>query len=201
MNNSCLPNYLYDPVFVPSSTDCVAPSFSEHRSRLTIAGLFFRSHEQGPHTNLLEVEYIGTTFNIYRNTMLVEGYTPINTGPGTISLLRGVLSASSFIEMPLFHADVNDSRTEEYDGVINILHPTSGLQHFTRNFLTGGSGPPTDPVQLSNIRTGPTRTLCVIQTSENATGQSVQLYSNRTRQWNGYQWVSYSNNTVGQCPL
>ena len=200
MSSSCLPNYSYKPTFTPSSVSCVAPSYSEHRSRIIIGGqIFFRSKLQGPQVNLYEVEIVGSTFKVYYNGAVVETHSA-TLGPGGIAALRSSISSSIHIEMPTLHYDIYDTRVAENDSSLPL--PAGGLIAFTKRPLVGGSGGPTDDAGLNLIRTGPSRTMYILQTTENVVGQSVDPPANlKVKQWNGFQWVTYSNYIQGSCPV
>lgn len=196
MGNSCLPSYNYEPVFVSSSTTCQAPGYDEHRSRLTAGGGFFRSAAQGPDRNLIEAEFTAGVFRIYFNGSLVESYSQ-TSGVGSFAGLRSKLASSTYIEMPALGYDVYDTRIAEDDSLLG-----GGMSYFTRTSFTGGSGGPTDSTGLASIRTGPTRTIFVLRTTESDTGMSVDPPSYRkVQQWNGESWVTYSNTVPGNCPV
>lgn len=188
---SCLPTYDYEPLgFIPSNVNCVAPGFDERRSRLTVSStsMFFRSKEQGQSTNCIEIELIGTVFNTYFNGDFVS--TSSYTNVTSISTLRTNISnnVTSIIEMPALGADIYDNRISE-----------TVFAGFTRRFLVGGSGPPEDSVGLSLIRTGPSRTMCVVHSREGISGSSVAVH--QPYQWNGSMWIPYSNALQGGCPI
>lgn len=190
---SCEPAYTYRPTFTPSNVKCVAPGFAEHRSRLTENQAFFRSKDQGPSTNNIELEITGGHLNVYFDNVLVEQYTAF-VGAGGIASLRSAVAGSKYIEMPVFGYDIFDFRSTEDDVTI-------GLTAFARTHMKGGSGAPTDATGLAGIRTGPDRSIVIITTTEAADGSPVTPpYDHHVRQWNGYAWVSYSNLVPGACP-
>lgn len=204
---SCAPSYAYVPTFTPSNTDCVIPTYTEHRSRVSIPGdeiittsLFFRSVDQTYEANQIEVELTaGGEFRVFFNGTQVAGSPYMVTfGTGAIATLRSALSSSTVIEMPPVATDVYDLRVAESDGD-GIVTP--GLAPFARTFLTGGQGAPTDGSTISSIRTGPSRTLYLVKSQEDVFGNDVVPGpSQKIRQWNGTTWISYCNNVPGQCP-
>ena len=201
--SSCLPNYTYTPTFTPSGVACLAPGYSEHRSRRTVATsltpLFFRSKDQGPQTNDIAVELVGTSFKVYVSNVVVETYTAV-LGAGGIANLRTKLAASTLIEMTPLHYDIYDTRLNEKDTALPI--PAGGLAGFAKVSLIGGTGGPRDSVGLASIRTGPSRSIYITQTIENAVGMDVDPPANqKVKQWNGEAWVSYSNYVQGSCPV
>ena len=200
MSSSCLPNYEYKPTFSPSGISCIAPAFSEHRSRRIINGiLFFRSVLQGPSTNLIEVELISGIFKVYYAGAVVETYLALS-GAGGINDLRSKISISQYVEMPVLHFDIFDNRISENDNIFPL--PAGGLSSFSKQPLIGGSGGPTDNVGLNLIRTGPSRTIYILQTTEDATGRPIDPPASRkVQQWNGFNWVTYSNFVQGACPV
>lgn len=207
---SCLPTYEYVPTsFISSDVDCVAPGYDEHRSRrivtTALTSLFFRSKEQGESNNLIEISLSSNTFTVYYDGDVVEQYANITMGQGGIAALRTKLAASEYIQMPALKYDIFDTRTHENDGGAVIVPPpgtnipAGGLGTFSRQFLSGASGPPEDFNGLASIRTGPTRTMCIVHTTESVTGAPISLH--QPRQWNGYNWISYANVVQGSCPV
>jgi hypothetical protein len=194
LGNPCYPTYQYRPeAFAPSASSCQAPNFSERRSRLTTGGVFFRSINQGPQTNLLAVELASNTFRVYFNNVIVETYSSVVMGAGGIAALRARLATSEYIRMPAIGVDINDGRVVENDTILGGLNPIA------KTSLVGGSGPPIDAPSIAAIRTGPSRTICVLQTSENNAGSPVGVY--QAIQWNGTKWINYSNEVQGSCPI
>lgn len=207
---SCLPSYTYTPDFIASDTPCAAPIYQTHRSRLTTPGdgttstaMFFRSQSQNNEANLIELELTGTStghFNIYYDGTLVKTYTTA-IGSGTIANLRSLMMTdpNSYIEMPELNVDIYDLRTTEIDG--GTLPTDPSVDSFARTFMTGGAGAPTDATSLATIRTGPSRTIYIIRSKEDATGADVSPSpSEKIQQWNGVMWISYCNNVQGACP-
>ena len=209
---SCSPSYSYRPTFVAGTSPCVAPGYPEHRARVTVAGLFFRSKEFGPDQNDISVEIPTTGINsgkfvVYVAGSVVETYAP-TLGVGGIASLRSLITANtnSVIEMPALNYDIYDTRSEENDtaGDPLAVPPTTdgGLIAFTQTHLFGGAGGPISPAGLASIRTGPERSIVIITTTEDATGATVDVpLSRKTRQWNGEHWINYSNTSPGACPI
>lgn len=213
---SCSPSYSYRPEFKAGPPICTAPVYQEHRSRLHILkipylpmppngllhGLFFRSKDQSYTVNNISLEMTSSDLNVYFFGQLVEQYPT----SGGISSLRSRISGTSstpydvpsnYIEMPTFLFDI-------YDIVRTIEDTTSfgGLFTFPVTKMIGGSGGPTDGSGLAGIRTGPDRSLIVIATTENLTGQPVTPPAEkRVRQWQGANWISYSNLIPRACPI
>jgi hypothetical protein len=160
--------------------------------------LFFRSVAFGAAANNLAVEITGTTFRVYDGTTVLQSI-PVTIGVGGIALLRTALTGSPHIEMPVLGYDDFDTRLAEKDTALPA--PAGGLAVFPKTFLSGGEGKPTDQPTIDSIRTGPYRTVIVVQTTENATGTPVQNPPNtRVQQWDGEKWVTYNNFTQGTCP-
>lgn len=208
---SCEPSYQYRPTFTASDSKCTAPGYPETRARVTVAGLFFRSKGFGPERNDISIE-IPTTGEYAGKCLvrvdddIVEVYAP-TLGVGGIANLRSLITANmdSVIEMTELSFDIHDARTVENDAAGDPLAipPTTdgGLVAFTRTFLVGGQGGPTSDAGLASIRTGPERTLVIIVTTEDIHGNTVDVpLSRKTRQWNGAEWINYSNTTPGACP-
>ena len=197
---TCSPPYSFRPDFTPSRTQkCIAPFFHEHRSRLFEDEMFFRSIDQGPETNQLELEIVGAGLNIYFYDTFVENFLT-SSGTGSIALLRAAVShpvtGSKYIEMPILGFDVFDKRLTEDDTA------TGGVTPFIRTFMKGGSGPPTDDAGLAGIRTGPERSLIILASTEILNGSPITPpWYRRVQQWNGYDWVTHSNLVQGICPL
>lgn len=202
---SCSPSYPYAPNFTPSNVSCAAPVYETHRSRLTTPGssqasaLFFRSRRQANDTNEIEIEIAPTTMMVYSGGTLVSSY-PVTMGTGGIAALRAAVTSdsSAIIEMPDVGVDIYDLRGIESDGD-GILEP--GLSPVARSSLTGGAGAPEDAVGLANIRTGPQRTMYIVRSIEDFDGSDVfPPPSEKIKQWNGEEWISYCNNVPGACP-
>lgn len=127
------------------------------------------------------------SFYVYYNNVLQETYTFINIP----DLETQVNSTSDYIEMPPLGYDIYDTRTS--------VSPF-GFS-FGPDFLTGGSGGPTDGAGLAAIRTGPERSIILITTIEDATGAPTTPPANmRVQQWDGFLWLSYCNLIPGACP-
>lgn len=207
---SCYPTYPYVPAFTASGVSCFAPSYALHRSRLIVASLgmfdtplFFRSKDQNNEANLIELELVGSPtnqFRVYYNGVLVKTY-PVTFGTGAIANLRTQIQSTDpnpYMEMPVLNDDIYDLRTVEDDGD-GVLVP--GLAPFVRSFMTGGVGAPSDASSLASIRTGPTRTVYIVQSREDGAGTDVfPAASERIQQWNGAMYISYCNNVQGACP-
>jgi hypothetical protein len=196
---SCSPPYSFRPDFTPSRTKkCIAPFFHEHRSRLFEGNMFFRSINQGPQTNQLELEIVGAGLNVYFYGTLVDNF-PTTSGLGSIALLRAAvnnpITGSKYIEMPVLGFDIFDNRSFEDDTA------TGGVTSFVLTHMIGGSGPPIDDAGLAGIRTGPERTLFILASTEDLNGSPITPpWDRRVQQWNGYDWVTHSNLVQGQCP-
>ena len=70
--------------------------------------------------------------------------------------------------------------------------------------LAGGDGPPTVGNQpyLDSLFTGTQRSVIIIDTTEDDTGESVTPPASRkVQQWDGIQWTQYANLVQGACPL
>ena len=190
---NCSPSYTYRPTFTPSGVKCSAPGYEEHRSRLTESEMFFRSKDQGPETNYLQLEIDASNLYVYFYGTLVETF-PATLGPGGIALLRTQVATSDYIEMPTLGYDIYDTRITEDDTLI-------GVTSFPLTYMKGGSGPPTDASTLAGIRTGPERSLVILRTSEDDTGRpTTPPWYKRVLQWNGSEWITHSNLAQGQCP-
>jgi len=195
---SCPPSYDYRPAaFDPGGQRCAAPTFVEHRSRLTEGEMFFRSKDQGPETNFLQLE-ISTDLFVYFEGVLVETF-PATSGAGSITALRSEVSnpttGSKYIEMPVVMFDVFDTRAAEDDTAFG------GVTPFAKTYMRGGSGPPTDDAGLAVIRTGPARSIIILATTEAANGSPVDPpWFRRVQQWDGFHWITHANITQGECP-
>ncbi|KKM95920.1 hypothetical protein LCGC14_1183360 [marine sediment metagenome] len=213
---SCVPQYPFRPKFVASDVKCIALTFEEHRSRLFGGGTFFRSIAQGRDRNQLslEVTVVSTGPLTFDVTLFVRfgGGSPVETFmvtqtengigdciSGGISALRSAVNSSStLISMPARGTDFFDSGTDAATGCMSAFSDTS---------MTGGDGEldpsvPADLAAILTIRTGPTRTLLIISTTENAVGFPVTPpSSNRVRQFDGTVFISFSNLVAGSCPI
>lgn len=208
---SCEPTYSYRPSFTASDSTCTAPGYPETRARVIVAGLFFRSKGFGPERNEISVEIPTTGLNAGKYLVrfgdaIVETYTP-TLGVGGIANLRALIGSNpdSIIEMTELTFDIYDTRTEENDAAGDPLAipPTTdgGLIAFPQTYLIGGQGGPTSDSGLTSIRTGPERTLVIIVTTEDIHGKTVDVpLSRKTRQWDGVEWINYSNTVPGACP-
>lgn len=188
MTLDCSPTYDYTPNFTASDVQCTAPNYNETRSRLTIGGGFFRSVEMGDHTNNIAVEanQATGTFKVYYGDEIVETYSSVLFGPGGLAELRDKLSNSEYIQMPSANFDVHDTRTEDDTEI--------GLTEFSLTFFSGGSGLPSTRAGRNTIRTGPERTIGIIQNRENLNG-TLSLIGPIVKEWNGTEWVEYSENS------
>lgn len=213
---SCEPTYSYRPSFTASDSTCTAPGYPETRARVIVAGLFFRSKGFGPERNEISVEIPNAGPNagkclVRMGDDIVETYAP-TLGVGGIGRLRSLITsnASSIIDMNVLRIngdsyDIYDTRTEENDAAGDPLAipPTTdgGLIAFPQTYLIGGQGGPTSDSGLASIRTGPERTLVIIVTTEDIHGKTVDVpLSRKTRQWDGVEWINYSNTVPGACP-
>lgn len=205
---SCSPSYSYRPTFTPGATGCSAPLFVERRGRLFAGGTFFRSKELGAKWNSVQIEVVTAPSNMMNVTVThpdhpTEFYS-VEQIPGTLpedppcttSGIIGLRAAingnpNSIIEMYPRGNDVNDP-----GGV-----DASCLTPFVAT-LSGADGGPTDGTVVSSIRTGPERTVYIVQLRESANGALVTPgIADRIKQWNGTEWIPYSNATPGVCPL
>jgi hypothetical protein len=186
MTLDCSPLYEYKPNFTESYTSCEAPNYNETRSRLSAGGGFFRSVEYGDHTNYisLEVDQISSNITIYFNDVVVETYVVL-FGPSGLADLRTKLSSSEYVEMPTTDQNVDYSSTEDD---VNI-----GLFGFAKISMSGGGGLPSTQAGRDLIRTGPERTVGIIQHRENSNG-TLSRVGPLVKQWNGVQWVEYGEN-------
>jgi hypothetical protein len=160
------------------------------------------------------------TLNVYFQGVLSETFQINQTllpgtpgGPGTppvppptdpscngIALLRSAvnnaITGSKLIEMTFRGFDFFDNGADDSDECVTAFGITN---------MQGGAGEP-DPVFerpfIDAIRTGPSRTIIIIRTTENITGFPVTPpTSRRVKQFNGTKWVLYSNLVQGQCPI
>ena len=214
---SCQPSYgvgsppQYKPNFV-EGPDCEAPQFPEHRSRKEVGDAFFRSINQSPSENTISLELTSGGGN---KTLTVRKYDStkttildtetfvvtagVDTPPCTVDEVGNLRSAvnhattgSDYIEMTTLGYDIYDNRSTD----------DSCLTTFAESFMTGGNGGPTDGSSLDAIRTGPERTMIIISSTEDDTGDDVEPPSSkRIQQWDGTQWISYCNDVQGACPL
>ena len=215
---SCEPRYDYRPCcFVGSDAPSVAPGFHEHRSRLFAGGTFFRSIRQGTIRNSIALEVViggfpNVTLNVYFQGVLSETFqinqiiTPPTVTPpdpggcdGIAKLRAAVNNAvtgSKLIEMTFRGFDFFDNGADDSDDCVTAFAITN---------MRGGAGEP-DPVFerpfIDAIRTGPSRTIIIIRTTENITGFPITPpTSRRVKQFDGTKWVLYSNLVQGQCPV
>jgi hypothetical protein len=219
---SCQPPYDYRPIVAPVA-DCHAPVYPEHRSRLFAGGTYFRSLEQNPSQNNISLQIADNidgnpdkfrlTVRYYevlgQSVTATETYDVIQVpglGDGeytcdinAILLLRtAVNGASQYIEMYPRGTDLGF----DYRGEDVIVSDNGCLTTILETFMSGGTGGPTGPEQIAKIDTGPQRTIIVISTSEKENGESANpLPHKKIMQWNGNEWITYSNNITGQCPL
>jgi len=198
----------YVPVFIASSTPCIAPGYEEHRSRLFAGGTFFRSNLLlgSPGTEVLgticndislEITRVFVSGGDYDYTLTVKYQSTIvetygtyrqdifNCG-GTIDQLRADVNASSeYITMPDRDSDFEDTGGLDADC----------LSIFGESSMAGGSGGPTDGSTINSIRTGPERTIIVISTTEDANGAPKEPPTARkVQQWDGFDWITYIPN-------
>lgn len=86
-----------------------------------------------------------------------------------------------------------------YDSFSEGTEDASHASSFGFTFLVGGSGAPIDDTTLNTIRTGPTRTIVIISSTEfndadplKGDGDIVQPPANRrVLEWDGFDWVQY----------
>ncbi len=221
---SCEPSYSYRPTDRPAPAQSIAPGFTEHRSRLTAGGTFFRSIEQGQDKNDISLEAIIVSATITLNVRILgviqetfvvpqifvpgtpggPGMPPVPppTDPsctGGIAALRAavnnITTGSLIIEMTPRGFDIFDGGADPSDNCLSAFAITS---------MTGGAGPPSNPPQafLDSIFTGTERTMLIIDTTEDITGFPVtRPHSQRILQFDGVKFISYCNSVPGQCPL
>jgi len=221
---SCEPSYSFRPTPRPAPVQSIAPGFTEHRSRLTAGGTFFRSIDQGqdendisleatvsPTTITLDVRILGVIQETFVVSQIFVPGTP--GGPGTppmppptdptctggIAALRAAVNdgttGSLIIEMTPRGFDIFDGGADPDDNCLSAFVDTS---------MIGGSGPPSNPsiAFLDSIFTGPERTMLIIDTTEDITGFPVTPPpSKRVLQFDGVDFISYCNLVPGACPL
>lgn len=209
---SCVPQYPFRPKFVASDVKCIALTFEEHRSRLFGGGTFFRSIDQGEDRNniTLEITVVGPspgtqTVDLFVrfNTNLVESFQVTQTvngigncTAGGISALRATVTGSAFIEMLTRGTDFFDSGGSD--------DSTGCVSAFAEQNMTGGDGEPVadNKALINSIRTGPERTIIINTTTENSVGFPVTpSTSRRIRQFNGTEFITFSNLVAGSCPI
>lgn len=209
--------YDYTPDFTPSEEPCEAPTYVENRARLWDGGTYFRSRECGTDKNNIALELAAVSgvgynfvlsvfvngefkerFTTFRGPLIVPVAPPPSESdpnpvapdpyydPSGIEELRGkVNSLSVIIEMRTRGTDVFD------EGGVD----DSGIQPFSRRNLMGGDGGPSDGSDLAQIRTGPERSLIIIQTTEDENGNPITPDANkRVQQWDGSKWITYIPN-------
>ena len=204
------PPYGFRPEFVPSRTNPSSATVSpEARSRLFDGGTYFRSVDQGGDQNNLSLE-VGVTgpaigsqvvaLDVRFDGSVVETITVsqiVNASgdctAGGISDLRTAVNASSaLVEMPARGTDINDSGTDASSGCVSAFGDTA---------MTGATGPSTDPAFIEAIRTGAERALVIISTRENSVGFPVApSQADKVLQFDGTDFIPYSNLVPGQCP-
>lgn len=214
---SCFPTYAFRPNFIASPTPCTAPVYPEHRSRLTAGGAFFRSIEQGQDRNHISLELFvvpsgpstdDVTLVVRYNGQIVETFmvtqttvtVPTTSCNGIVNLRKEVNINSEYIEMPRRGFDVRDPlfgdpMADDGDGC---------LGPFNNRQMRGANGEPdvTNLSLINSIRTGPTRTIIIISTTEGNDGSPLTPPTDeRVRQFNGNRWISYQNFASGACPL
>jgi hypothetical protein len=215
---SCQPPYDYRPIAAPVA-DCVAPVFTEHRSRLFGGGTYFRSLKQTPSQNRisLQVTNIGgntlrLTVRYYENlneaataTEIYDVTQIVGSGDGTLtcdtnaipSLRAAVNGVSQYIEMYPRGTDLGF----DYRGEDVIVTDNGCLIVFPETFMFGASGGPTGVEPIARIDTGPQRTIIIINSTEKENGESTNPPSERKiQQWNGTEWIPYQNLVPGACP-
>lgn len=201
---SCYPNYEYVPdYFTPSDNTAFMPSYRKSRSRTTVSfesplgvetGIFVRSVEQMTSANTISISFSSNVFKVMVDGNVAEQYD-VRAGPGSFSALRQALSDSNLIEMPPFRMDI-------YDTVRAVEDDTVGMSSFSETFLKGGSGPPTTGPESVPVLTGPSRALVCIASYENERGvMQTPPAGERLLQWNGTNWISYTNGVQGNCPI
>ena len=69
------------------------------------------------------------------------------------------------------------------------------LGAFAQTSLSGGTGGPTDSTSIAGIRTGPDRTVFIVESTEDIDGQDINPPASRkVNQWDGSTWISYVPN-------
>jgi len=227
----CSPPYEYRPTFTPNG-QCTAPGFTEKRARLFAGGTFFRSKDAGVDSNLIAIEFIlknspasDVLLNVYNNTVLVETFDSevgleLSIGSPCIPIVSPALrskvnSTSQFIEMPvldggaqptiLSHNTIDCTSTPPvFPDPIFLLSDEKCAFLFGPTNLSGGDGPPEDDSTLASIRTGPERTLVIVQLSEicgAGASDTGYLYNPlaKGRQWDGTDWIQYVPNSDCAC--
>lgn len=202
---SCSPSYGYRPTVRPSPTQSGMPAFAEHRSRLFAGGTYFRSLGQSQSQNDISLEVtVGVadaTLNVRVQGSLQESYTVpqvlvLGVCTGGITAMRAAVNGgSSLIEMYARGLDIFDGGADD---------PSNCLTAFPDTNMTGGSGAPQDATQafLDTIFTGLERTMIVVSDTEDINGNPITPpTSRRVQQWDGTQWIQYSNLVQGACPV
>lgn len=203
---TCSPTYSYRPEFTPGDQKCDTPLYQELRARsglikdhthtptdpTDVQGLFVRSRNVGYENNDVTIEETGTQFLVRFQSTIVETYN-LASYTTTDKLRHALDVANSIVEMPPLHIDIYD-----------IERTTESTTHFSfdEQHLQGGAGGPTNNVTLASVRTGPERSIIMITTTEDYEGNPVTTpLDRRTRQWNGFRWVTYSNTIPNACPF
>lgn len=223
---TCEPSFAYRPTDRPEPAQSSAPLFTEHRSRLTAGGTFFRSIDQGIDENDISLEATtdGTfpleltltvrVLGVIEETFVVQQTFVPGTpgGPGTppvppptddtciggISALRAAVNDVSTGSLII---EMTARGFDIFDGGTDPAD--NCLTAFADTPLTGGDGPPSNASQpfLDSIFTGQ-RTMIIIDTTEDITGFPVTPGpSKRVQQYDGTDFISYCNLVQGNCPL
>jgi len=180
---------------------------------LFAGGTYFRSIDQGISENDISLEVTvvldtGMTYDVTLTVSILGTPTevlavtqtePVLPGPctGGISALRAEVNAnSSIIEMYPRGSDFFDpGGADAADNCVTAFADTS---------MSGGDGPPSNATQpfLDSIFTGNQRTIVMIDTYEDDTGfPSDPPTSIRIQQYDGTDFITYSNLIQGNCPV
>lgn len=209
----------------PEQQTATAPGFPEKRSRLFAGGTFFRSKLGSTSANLIEVAYRVNPsdsdqffLDVYNDGTLEETFGPVNfdvpdllaTEPPFCVLsanatMRGLVNeVSDFIQMPPLDFGGNAGGPSEFEaGNLPSDDPPGDdcAVAFSRTFLTGGNGPPTDASSLNSIYTGPERTLVILTVTEivndNSSDPGILVDpppDQKVRQFDGVGWIPYIPN-------
>ena len=184
------------------------PGFTEHRSRLFAGGTYFRSVGQGQDKNDISLEItLGAAdatltvriLGVFQESFTVGQTAVLGVCTGGITALRSAVNGgSSIIEMPARGTDIFDSGTDD---------PGNCLSAFADTNMSGGDGAPANATQafLDTIFTGTElggRSMIAVRSTEDANGNPVDPpASRRVQQWDGTQWIQYTNSIPGQCPV
>ena len=205
---SCQPPYDYRPSYTPRTTAraLVRP---EHRSRLFAGGTYFRSLEQGQDQNLISLEITATfgpdeyTLFVRYDGTLVETFGPVDQ---TVDGMSGTCPIENGINNLRTLVNAGSEYIEMFTRGADIVYDFMGfdspcLSAFSETFMSGGDGRPRDARDIARINSGPERTLVIITSTEDITGTEIDPPAERkVWQWNGEEWITYSNLEQGKCP-